>query len=479
MFRTVGDQPSLFESVLPQELLRLPAELERVDALLDDPAFFAPFVPYFDPRIGRPSTPMETYLRLMFLKFRYRLGYESLCREVSDSFTWRRFCRIPLDGSVPHPTTLMKLTTRCGAAAVVGLNEALLAKATEAKVLRTTKLRADTTVVPSNVSYPTDSGLLAKAIRRIAVTGKRIQAAGGATRTTVRDRSRAAGRRAHAIGFKLRSRSAAGRDEALAAVRRTTGELADLAETAATDAERLLTNAKHALRRARTKATARKAQGEHDGAAGRRRGRLARAIDDLEDLVTATRQITAQTRQRLAGQTPDGATRRVSLHDPDARPIAKGRLGKPVEFGHKTQLVEGDDGVIVDHNVERGNPADAPQLAPAVDRVRTRAGRPPRTVTADRGYGEKAVEDDLRDLGVRHVVIPRKGKPSADRRAEEHRPAFRRTIKWRTGVEGRISALKRGYGWDRTRIDSTEGAKIWVGHGVLAHNLVKISTLAA
>ncbi|GAF49054.1 ISNCY family transposase [Rhodococcus wratislaviensis] len=479
MFRTVGDQPSLFESVLPQELLRLPAELERVDALLDDPAFFAPFVPYFDPRIGRPSTPMETYLRLMFLKFRYRLGYESLCREVSDSITWRRFCRIPLDGSVPHPTTLMKLTTRCGPAAVDGLNEALLAKATEAKVLRTTKLRADTTVVPSNVSYPTDSGLLAKAIRRIAATGKRIQAAGGATRTTVRDRSRAAGKRAHAIGFKLRSRSAAGRDEALAAVRRTTGELADLAETAATDAERLLTNAKHALRRARAKATARKTQGEHDGAAGRRRGRLARAIDDLEDLVTATRQITAQTRQRLAGQTPDGATRRVSLHDPDARPIAKGRLGKPVEFGHKAQLVEGDDGVIVDHNVERGNPADAPQLAPAVDRVRTRAGRPPRTVTADRGYGEKAVEDDLRDLGVRNVVIPRKGKPSAGRRAAEHRPAFRRTIKWRTGVEGRISALKRGYGWDRTRIDSTEGAQIWVGHGVLAHNLVKISTLAA
>ena len=454
MFRTVGDQPSLFESVLPQELLRLPDELARIDALLDDPAFFAPFVPYFDPRIGRPSTPMETYLRLMFLKFRYRLGYESLCREVSDSITWRRFCRIPLDGSVPHPTTLMKLTTRCGPAAVDGLNEALLAKATEAKMLRTNKLRADTTVVPSNVSYPTDSGLLAKAIRRIAATGKRIQAAGGATRTTVRDRSRAAGKRAHAIGFKLRSRSAAGRDEALAAVRRTTF-----------GAGRPGRDRRH---RCRTAAD----QRETSSAPGTRHRRPL-------DLVTATRQIAAQTRQRLAGQTPDGATRRVSLHDPDARPIAKGRLSKPVEFGHKAQLVEGDDGVIVDHNVERGNPADAPQLAPAVDRVRTRAGRPPRTVTADRGYGEKAVEDDLRDLGVRHVVIPRKGKPSAGRRAAEHRPAFRRTIKWRTGVEGRISALKRGYGWDRTRIDSTEGAKIWVGHGVLAHNLVKISTLAA
>jgi len=464
---------------LPERLLRLPAGLARIDQLLDDPAFFAPFVPFFDPRVGRPSTPMETYLRLMFLKFRYRLGYESLCREVADSITWRRFCRIPLDGSVPHPTTLMKLTRRCASAAVEGLNEALLAKATDAKLLRTTKLRADTTVVPSNVSYPTDSGLLAKAVRRIAATQKRIQAVGGSTRTKVRDRSRAAGKRAHAIGFKLRSRSAAGRDEALAAVRRTTGELADLAETAAKDAERLLANAKQALRRARAKAAEQKAGGEHDATAGRRRGRLARAVGDLEELVKATRQIAAQTRQRLAGQTPDGSKRRVSLHDPDARPIAKGRLGKPVEFGHKAQLVEGDDGVIVDHNVERGNPADAPQLAPAVGRVAKRAGRPPRTVTADRGYGEKGVEDDLLDLGVKNVVIPRKGKPSAARRAEEHRPAFRRTVKWRTGVEGRISTLKRGYGWDRTRIDGTEGAQIWVGHGVLAHNLVKISALAA
>ena len=83
MFRTVSDQVSLWEAVLPPELLKLPDELARVDVLLDDPVFFGPFEPFFDPRIGRPSTPMETYLRLMFLKFRYRLGYESLCREVS------------------------------------------------------------------------------------------------------------------------------------------------------------------------------------------------------------------------------------------------------------------------------------------------------------------------------------------------------------------------------------------------------------
>lgn len=251
MLRTVADQPTLWESILPEELLRLPTELARIDVLLDDPAFFAPFIPFFDPRIGRPSTPMETYLRLMFLKFRYRLGYESLCREVSDSITWRQFCRIGIDQLVPHPTTLMKLTTRCGSAAVDGLNEALLAKAVQAKVLRTTKIRIDTTVVPANVAYPTDSGLLAKAVNRIGQVGRRIHAAGGAVRTKVRNRSRAAGQRAHDLNAKLRTRNAEAKEEALAVVRRKNLELAQLAETAAADAERLLANAKRAIRAAK------------------------------------------------------------------------------------------------------------------------------------------------------------------------------------------------------------------------------------
>ena len=112
MFRTISGPVPAWESLLPPELLRLREELARVDALLDDPVFFVPFAPYFHPVLGRPSTPIECYLRLMFLKFRYRLGYESLCAEVSDSISWRRFCRIGLDAKVPHPTTLMKLTTR-------------------------------------------------------------------------------------------------------------------------------------------------------------------------------------------------------------------------------------------------------------------------------------------------------------------------------------------------------------------------------
>ena len=135
MLRTVADQPTLWEAILPDELRRLPVELARVDALLDDAVFFAPFVPFFDPRIGSAVDADGNLPAVDVLKFRYRLGFESLCREVSDSITWRQFCRIGIDHPVPHPTTLMKLTTRCGSAAVEGLNEALLAKAAGAKAL--------------------------------------------------------------------------------------------------------------------------------------------------------------------------------------------------------------------------------------------------------------------------------------------------------------------------------------------------------
>jgi IS5 family transposase len=167
----------------------------------------------------------------------------------------------------------------------------------------------------------------------------------------------------------------------------------------------------------------------------------------------------------------------VSLHDADARPIAKGRLGKPVEFGYKAQLVDNEDGVIVDHNIEQGNPPDAPMLEPAIQRIKRRTGRAPRAVTADRGYGDKGIEDELRDAGVRYVVLPTKGRPTAPRRKVENRRAFRKMVRWRTGCEGRISCAKRDFGLSRTRIDGLAGARTWCGHGIFAHNLVKIGGL--
>jgi IS5 family transposase len=460
MLRTRNDQPTLWDSVLPPEMLRMPVELTRVDAVLDDERFFAPFRAHFDLAFGRPSIPVETYLRLMFLKVRYRLGYESLCAEVADSIGWRLFCRIGIDGRVPHPTTLMKITTRCGSEVIDQLNEALLAKAAEAKLLRVGRVRADTTVVSANVQRPTDSGLLAKAIGAMNRQIGRIKAAGAAARTPWRDRTRAAARRARQINSRLRLRQA--RDENQAAVRRITGELADLAAQAIRDTAPVLRNARRALVKT----------------SGRRAGQLRRAVGELATTVQRTATVVTQTRSRLAGVMPDSATRLVSLHDPDARPIRRGRLGHPTEFGYKAQVIDNDDGVILDHNVERGNPADAPQLAPAIARITHRAGRTPTAVAADRGYGEASVDTALHDLGVRTVAIPRKGQPGTTRRETERRKPFRELVKWRTGCEGRIAHLKRRSGWDRTMLDGLNGARIWCGHGVFTHNLTKISALA-
>ena len=457
MLRTISPQPTLWESILPECCLGLPSGLAEVDRLLDDPRFFEPFRRYFDPAIGRPSIPMETVLRMLFLRYRYRLGFETLCREVADSLAWRRFCRVPLGVTVPHPTTLMKICSRCGEEAVAELNEALLAKATENKVVRLDKVRADTTVVPANVAYPSDAGLLARGVAKLARLTRKAKRLGLAARTTTRDRTRSVRRRAHSIGAWLRRRNETAKDEMLA----ITGEMATIAERAIADARHVAVNARRSL-----------------GRAGARSGcRAASLVAQIERTAELVERVVAQTRLRVAGGMPDGSTRVVSLHDPDARPIAKGRIGKPVEFGYKAQIVDNADGIVLDHVVIKGNPPDAPMLVPAMTRVIARFAKTPTAVTADRGYGEARVDDELEALGVKRIAIPRRGKATVARQQIQNGQGFTKLVKWRTGCEARVACLKRNYGWSRTLRDGEAGAASWCGWGVLAHNTVKIAPL--
>jgi IS5 family transposase len=454
----VDPQPTLWETMLPDEFRRLPPGLSAVDAFLDDPVFFVPFVPYFDPRFGRPSIPIETYLRLMHLRFRYDLGFETLCGEVTDSLSWRRFCRIGPYDKVPDASTLMKITRRCGNDVVAQLNEALLNKANAAHLVKLDKVRADTTVVPGNVAYPTDSGLLAKGVAKLARSVSSLKSLEFATRTSFRDRTRSVRRRAHSIGAWLRRRN----DDAKEEVLKITGELAGIAEASIADALAVARNARRKLARA--------------GRSGS--GRAVALVAEIERTSRLLEEIVAQTRTRLFGEVPDGSTRIVSLHDPDARPIAKGRLGKPVEFGYKAQVTDNADGIVLDLAVFKGNPPDAPMLVPAITRIKTLFGRAPKAVTADRGYGEAGVESGLVALGVKRIAIPRKGKPGKARRAVESARGFRTLVKWRTGSEGRVSHLKHNFGFERTVLDGICGAETWCGWGLLAHNSVKISALA-
>jgi len=286
------------------------------------------------------------------------------------------------------------------------LNEALLAKACAAKVLKTNRVRADTTVIEANVAYPTDSGLLAKGVAKMAKAIAVIKAAGLARRTRTRDRSRQVHKRARSIAANLRRRSG----EAIEEVFAINADLTKIALRAVSEARNAARNARRGLK-----------------GASEVPAKIRRSISELETTAARLEVIATQSRQRLSGVTPDGSKRLVSLHDPDARPIRKGRLGKPVEFGYKAQVVDNEDGVVLDHNVEIGNPPDAPQLLPAIRRVTARAGIP-RAVTADRGYGDPAVTPALEDLGVRTVVLPTRGK------------RMRRVGRWREGDPSRSSS---------------------------------------
>ena len=446
MLRTLGPQGSLFELLLPAGMRVLSGELARVDAMLDDQRFFQPFRSFFDPVEGRPSVPIETYLRLMFLKNRYDLGYERLCVLVADSITWRRFCRIGLEASVPNESTIRKITRRCGQELIDALNIELLAVGNEHGQVNLDKVRADSTVVEADVKYPTDSGLLTAAVGRISIRVQRLADVGIAV--PFEDRTLEARALQHSIAAWLRRRT----DEAKTEVLAITGQLAKLAELCVGEATKVLC---------------------HNVSSGKQR----RMLEDLTILLNRTNMVIAQANLRVNGTQPDGATRLVSLHEPDARPIRKGRLGKPVEFSYQAQVVDNIDGVIIDYSVHIGNPSDTEFLRPAISRVTELFGKAPALVTADRGYWDTTIETDLASKGVTTVVIPRTGKPSVTRTTIEHAEEFIKAVKWRTGCEGRISCLKRDFQWRRTRLRNHTGAHIWCGHGVFAHNLVKLTEL--
>jgi IS5 family transposase len=454
VLRTTAPEVTRWDDLLPDQAKRLPDELARIDAYLDDDRFTAPWRALFSARLGRPSIPVPTLLRLVYLKHRYQLGYETLCREVADSIAWRRFCRIPLDQPVPHPTTVSKLVRRGGPEVTGQLNTALLAKLAGDKLLRARKLRIDTTVVEADIDYPTDADLLEQAVRALGGLVRRLKARDVAAGIQFRDRSRSAGRRMRQLARTLRRRTGV----AIGEVDRLTAEVAAIARRTVRDVA--------AVERAAHRAVARRPDD----------GWLARLAGQLDQTVTLTGRLLDQAGQRLAGNRviPD---RVVSLADPDARPIRKGKPRSPTQFGYTLLLGEDERGFIADHQLSKGNPPDAPQLLPAVRRVTVLRGRPPGTVVADRGFGFAANDRALADLGVRRIGLQRTGTPSASRRAVEQTRVFKRLRNWRVGIEARISHLKRSFGLRRTRLRRLNGASTWVGLGIFAYNLQRMTVV--
>lgn len=450
------DQATLWDLVVPVDLLELPEELAKVDQWLDDERFFKPYLKKFNQRLGRPSVPVETFHRLMYLRFRHKLSYEALVQEVRDSYTWRRFCRIGPHQRVPDSSTLVKLVKKYGPDVLDQLNEELVRKAREKKVIRGQKLRMDTTVVESDIHYPTDAGLLADGVRMITRLVDRLKESGVNVSARFRDQTHSVKAQILAIGKVLQRRTG----EAQAEVQKATKELLGIARRVVAGAKAVAHQVTESVDEAGT-------------AAAKTVDRLAKRLRNVADL---TAKIVEQTKQVLSGnrRIPD---RVVSLADPDARPIKKGKLKSPTEFGFKVLIQETEERLVTGYEVSKGNPVDHTLLPKAIERHKKVFRRPPRKVAADRGFGTAKNDQYLAGQGVKQVAIPRPGKISEARKAHQKQRWFRSLQRWRAGGEGTISLLKRKYGMRRTLLRGFNGARCTVAGAVWAHNLTRLATM--
>ena len=445
---SAGQVESLWDEVLPGEVRELPEDLGALDVLLADDALLAPIVASWREQArshGRPTISMASYVRLMVVKQRTGWGYETLVREVSDSIHLRRFCLVALGERVPDESTVRKLTRRLGAEVVNELTRVVIEKARREKRFRPRAARIDSTVVEADVRYPRDSGLALDSARVLAREARKLLAKVGRDAGHVRDRSRAIGRRVRVMSRTLGRRTGERKQQVL-----------DFTRQAGKLVERSIREAKRLVVVARSRARGRGARAKL-----RQIERLGRFIDRAE-------RVTQQIRTRLRGEPI--TDRLVSIFDPDARPIRKGKLGKPNEFGFVTQICEvtentksGARGLIVPATTQVGNPHEDTLLPETVTELE-RLGISPREVAVDGGFQAGPTRQALETIAPERTFIAGRQQPGSKR-------TQRRLARYRTGAEGRISHLKRGYGMRRSRLKGEHGIETWTAWGILAYNL--------
>lgn len=458
---------TLWDEVLPIEVKELPDDLAKIDALLCDRELLQPIAEHWRQEVietrravltdGRPTIAMETYVRLMVIKQRSGWGYETLVKEVSDSLHLRRFCLIPLQTRVPDESTIRKLTRRIGSETVAELTRALIAKATRERRFKARAARIDSTVVEADVRYPTDARLAADGVKALAREARKLKAKAehGATKlsASVRDRSRAVGRQLREISRTLKRRTGERKAEVLELTHRA-GKLLE-----------------SSVREARVLAREVRSSARGRGA----RAKL-RAAERLEELADRCQKVADQVTKRVRGEPI--ADRLVSLSDPDARPIRKGKTSKPTEFGYVTQLAEvtantkrGARGLVLPPSSAPGNPGENVLLPQTVTELRE-LGLLPREVALDGGFAHRLTAEQLAPIAPRRTFIAGRREPGSKR-------TRRRLARYRVGAEGRISHLKRGYGLGRTRLKGEEGQRIWSDWSAFAYDLDTLAVLPA
>lgn len=421
-------QLSFGDGFIDPSLYELDEELKRVDQLLSQKEYLKPFEDVFSETMGRPATPIPVYLRMQYLKSRFGLTYDEVEREVTERIPWRFFCHLSLQDRVPDSTTLIKLNQRFGDERLAVLNKALIKHLVKSKAIRPRKIRIDSTTIETNIIYPTDIGLMHQVVKTLTGHAKK---AGVKISNHVRATKKALAR----LGASLKSKNKQQKTQVKEALRKTSEF-----------ATKTFAECKNAMKRISAK-----------------RKTFTRDMDIAEKILE-------QTKQKLSGITSI-AERIVSLHDPEARPIRKGKLKKPNEFGRTLQLVQDSSGIILDYELQHGNPSDKTELLPLVKKFKKRFGRAPSELAADKGYYSDENICQLKEANVKRIGIAKIGRLSKQEKKKQHSKWFKNLQRFRCGIEAAISMLKRCFSLGNTKVRSTKATAVCVNWAIFSYNL--------
>jgi IS5 family transposase len=408
---------------------------------------------------GRRGTPAEVVLRLLLLKHVRNWSYEVVEREVRANLVYRSFTRVG-GGKVPDDTVMNKWALALEPEVIESLHKRVVAIAQEKTVVEGRKMRIDTTVVETNIHYPTDSSLLGDGVRVLTRAMKRIAGIAGDAGAKLQDRGRSVKYRILEIGRAARSKGGAGKErlqegyeKLLASVSRVVGQAKRFSREIATGVK----TSRDVLKQAALE--------------GLRK--------ELDTMAPRVKQVMQQARARVFGGDTHVPEKLVSVFEPTTEVIRKGKASKPTEFGKMVKIQEGENQIITSFEVYEKRPNDSALLIPAIESHEEQLGCTPRLVAGDAAFYSAANEKEAHEKGVKRVSVPNRSTKSAERKREQRKRWFRQGQKWRTGCEGRISVLKRRHGLRRCLYKGDAGMKRWLGLGVIADNLIHMGDALA
>lgn len=439
----------VFEEILPM-VSKMDPVLTKIDQYLEDEEIYQLIKGDLSKRYpktmktGRKSTPVEVILRMLVVKRLYRTSYEETERYVRDSLVLRKFCRVYLQ-AVPDDTTLIKWANLIQDETLKQFNDRVTQIAVEQKVTKGYKLRTDGTVVETNVHMPSDSRQLADSVRVLARTVERARKFLGIVIDRQENYTKTARNMARKIGEVLKKRT----DEAKEAGKKLYQELVEI-----------------------THKMVEQSQETMDQLNSHTEETTPRLKKTLETFIPLAKKVIDQTQRRVFNNEAVPAQEKiVSIFEPHTDIIVRGKESHPVEYGHKIWLNEVDGGIISYYLTLEGNPSDELQWNPSLQAHQKTFHMSPMQASADRGLSSSANEKAAQDMGIVHIILPKRGYKSKQRSEYEHQDWFIEGRKWHAGVEGRISVLKRAHGLGRCLNHGFPGFQLWVGWGVIAGNL--------